>query len=394
MRGRHQGLRAGDTVHALRRARTLGVVVLLTVGFVIASATAAWAYLSASSTGSALATAGTVTRGRTPTATVSGRDVTLSWPSSTLSNGTPVREYIITKTNVPGSLAATLTTSCAGTVSLTSCADKGLAENGASETTWTYTVTPDFDQWKGAPSPGVTVTVPGPALSLKTTSFTTGGGTTAATVKNYFDTETVYFCVTADLATTCPSADRAGTATVPASGGTTTKTITIPRGLPSGTHTLYAKGSDGSNPTGVSISVTDPPSVPPTVTPTSIAGISLVTTTLGGGTISCVTAHRTHVTCIATGVSSPGVDTKVALVNATGTPVANATGATITVAAHPSTATTPIGTVTPTSATIAAGQSATSKSFTLAGLGTPWVAKVTFSVTIGTRTLTLTVTAS
>lgn len=240
-----------------RRRHLLRFITLLTIGFVLASSGAAWAYLKSTSGGNGLAATGQVNPGNEPTATVSGRDVTLSWSASTLTNGTTVRDYTITKTNItPGTLPTTITTSCAGTVSVTSCTDKGLAENGVAATTWTYRVTPYFDHWIGTPSPfSLTVTVPGPTLSLTKTSFTTAGGTTTATVSSYFDTETAYFCLTNDLTTTCPSADKVGMATVPASGGTTTKSITIPAGLSPGSHTLYAKGSATSNPTRVALSI-------------------------------------------------------------------------------------------------------------------------------------------
>jgi|GEM_PF-6161995 len=242
-----------------RRSQRIARVLLFAVGFMLFSATAAYAFFSSTSDGTGLAKAGQVNGGNSPSGTVSGRDVALTWTAATLSNGHAVSGYTVTKTNVaPGTLSTTVNGSCAGTPSASPCTDKGVAENGTSATTWKYTVTPVYDQWKGNPSStSATVTVPGPTLSLATTSFTTSGGTTTATVSNYFDTEIAHFCVTSD-ATSCPAADTAGTATIPSSGGAKTQSITIPSGLSTGSHTLYAEGTSGSNPTGVTITVTSP----------------------------------------------------------------------------------------------------------------------------------------
>src|SRR5207237_957571 len=104
-----------------------------------------------------------------------------------------------------------------------------------------------------AASPGsATVNVPGPALSLGSSSFTTDGGGTNATVSNFFDNEGVAYCL--DQNTSC-SGTQLGIATVPASGGTVTSSITIPAGISAGTHTVYAVGSLGSTPS-ASINIT------------------------------------------------------------------------------------------------------------------------------------------
>lgn len=231
----------------------------------LALPSAAWALLSTqvTLTGGQLGAA-TVNKGNTPTATVSGRDVTLSWTASTLSGGRAVTAYAISRTNTsPGSLSTTVAGTCASTPSSPPCTDKGLPENGTSATTWKYKVTPKFDLWTGtASTAGTLVTVPGPTLALTTTSFTTSGGTTTSTVANYFDTEVAHFCLGTSAAadtTTCTGAGlhTLGTKSVGASGGTTTKSLTIPA-LPAGSYTLYAKGSAGSDPAGVAITVAAP----------------------------------------------------------------------------------------------------------------------------------------
>ena len=236
--------------------RFFSPLVLVVCGFLFASAGAAYAYWSASGSGNASATATTLGAGNQPTATVSGRDVTLSWGAFT--NAT---SYTVARSNVaPQNLSTTLIGSCATPPTGTSCADTSLPENGTSATNWTYTDTPNVHNWLGVTSsPSSTVIVPAPTLSMTTTSFTTAGGTTSATVANYFDSETAYYCVDNDVTTSCPSGDKASpaSASVPPSGGTLTTSLTIPSGLSLGTHTLYAKGSSGSNPAGVTFTVSN-----------------------------------------------------------------------------------------------------------------------------------------
>jgi hypothetical protein len=91
-----------------------------------ALAASAWAYwtatFAAGSTGAAAAA--TVNGGAIPTVALSaiGREVTLSWGASTLSNGVPVSGYVV-KRYPAGGGAGDLSPvgTCSGTVSTTSC---------------------------------------------------------------------------------------------------------------------------------------------------------------------------------------------------------------------------------------------------------------------------------
>ena len=174
------------------RGRRSWIVTFLAIALVLALATAAYAYWSATGNTNISGAAGSVGAGQKPTFSVSGRDVTLSWGAATNASS-----YTVARTNVsPGSLSTTLNGSCAGTVSGTSCTDTALPLDGTNATTWTYTDRGKLASWTGAASPASdTVTIPGPSLSLGTTSFTTGGGTTSATVANFFDNEGVTYCV-------------------------------------------------------------------------------------------------------------------------------------------------------------------------------------------------------
>jgi hypothetical protein len=230
------------------------VVVGAAFAFVVLAAIAAFAFYSytdSSNTHVARAAAGSVGTGQQPTATVSGRDVTVSWGAATNASA-----YNVARANVsPQALSTTEHGTCASSVAGLSCTDTGIVENGTAATNWTYTDTGTLHAWTGPVSPNsATVTVPGPTLSLGTTSFTADGGNTSATVANFFDNEAVTYCV--DQSTSCSAGNTLGSDTVPASGGTkTTATITIPAGLSVGSHTVYAIGSSGSLPS-VAINVT------------------------------------------------------------------------------------------------------------------------------------------
>jgi hypothetical protein len=178
--------------------------------------------------------------------------VTLTWFAATNAS-----KYTIARANVsPQGLSTTLNGTCASTVSALTCTDIGVVENGTSPTNWTYADTPGLStNWVGATSsPSSTVTIPAPSLSLGTTAFTADGGSTSATVANFFDNEGITYCL--DQSSSCTTGDKLGTDTVPATGGSkTTASITVPAGLSVGGHTVWAIGSSGSLPS-VSITVT------------------------------------------------------------------------------------------------------------------------------------------
>ena len=232
--------RRDASAHHLR-GRRARIVVFTAMFLVVAGSSAAYGYFGLSATGQAQATALTIGAATVPSVSVSGRDVSLSWTAATNATG-----YAVARANViPQSLSTTLNGTCSGGVTGTSCVDAGLPESGSSATNWTYTDTGTNSSWSGATSsPSATVSIPAPSVNLVATTFSTAGGTTNATVTSYFDNENVTFCV--DQSSSCPTADVLGTATLPASGGSVTKSISLPSGLSVGSHTVYAIGSAGS----------------------------------------------------------------------------------------------------------------------------------------------------
>ncbi len=104
---------------------------------------AAWS-LSASGTGAAKAK--TMAGGNTPSASVAGSNVTVSWTASTFPEGGSIPTYIVKRYNTVGA-AQTVLADCAPTVTGTSCVEKGVPVG-----TWKYSVTPALGLWLGAES--------------------------------------------------------------------------------------------------------------------------------------------------------------------------------------------------------------------------------------------------
>src|SRR4029453_15912479 len=139
---------------------------------VAGTAATAWAYwttnAAAGSHGSAVAS--TVNQGPTPTANLAalGREVSVSWGTSTLANGAPVTGYLVKRYPAGGGVGTISPIgTCAGTVAATSC-----LEDDVPAGTWKYTVTPVVGTWRGAESllSGI-VTVAGPALTVNGSPF-------------------------------------------------------------------------------------------------------------------------------------------------------------------------------------------------------------------------------
>ena len=113
------------------------------VGMMLLLAGAALAYwVTTDSSHPATAVAGTIGTAGTPSPSVSGRDVTLTWGTATNASA-----YTVSRSNVsPQNLPTTEHGSCSNSVSApaTTCTDTGVAENGTSAANWTYTVTPSL----------------------------------------------------------------------------------------------------------------------------------------------------------------------------------------------------------------------------------------------------------
>lgn len=319
--------------------------------------------------------------GATPTTAVSGRDIAVSWSASALAGSSPAvtsSSYTVTRfSSAAPTVAITPTNGCAGTLSVLTCTESGLAAGS-----WLYAITPGRSAWLGnRGTSSATATVGSAALSLSSSTLTTAGGTLTGTVSNYRDSQTVNFCFDQAPASACTSANRVGVATVPAAGGTVAATLTIASGTAAGSHTISAYGSLG-----------DAATQTVTVSAAAIVGLEFTNTQVNGGsvTLNCgaVTAKRT---CTG-GVTGNNGDNRsftftITLVNASDKAVNNP-GAVATVSFSQTG-----GQSTPASVTIASGSPSTATvTYSLSngsGSGT-----IVASVTISGVTYTVTATVS
>ena len=136
------------------------VALLATTAFVASPVQPASAAFSASALGAATASAQTIPQAATPTTSVAGRDVTVSWAPTVASGGTTATSYVVRRYNT-SNVAQTVLSACV-TVTTNSC-----VENLVPVGTWTYSVQARIGTWAGAESAKsaqVTVVTPPPAL--------------------------------------------------------------------------------------------------------------------------------------------------------------------------------------------------------------------------------------
>jgi hypothetical protein len=109
--------------------------------------TEAWAVWSASGTGSAAGAAAVVPTGATPSASVSGTSVLVSWSAASLSSGTSVAGYTVSRYDATTDAQAVVGAGCSGVVTTTSCTETSVPAGN-----WVYTDTPVEVNWTGAAS--------------------------------------------------------------------------------------------------------------------------------------------------------------------------------------------------------------------------------------------------
>jgi hypothetical protein len=249
------------------RARTFRVLVVAVLALAslvplhAASAFGFWTGYGTLGTGSGAATAGTLAAGSAPTAVVTGSltNVVVSWSARSLSNGTAASGYIVNRYSWSGSTPQTITAGCTGTVSALTCTESSMPTGS-----WYYTVTPVYQNWRGAESGPSGRVNTGPAtMTLAKTLF--GGSTplpatTTGTVSGFAPGESIsYVLDTGTVLTGSP-------ATVDATGSASFS-LTIPASASDGSHTVKVVGAVASP--GVAIVVdTTAPAISLAVSPT------------------------------------------------------------------------------------------------------------------------------
>ncbi len=241
---------------------------LVVAAVTVTTAAAAWAYwtTTASANSKGAAAAATVNQGATPSvsATAIGREVTVSWGASMLSNGAPVAGYLVERYPSDGGAAMISPIgSCGGTVAATGC-----VEDDVPAGTWVYAVTPVVGNWRGAESlsSGV-VTIAAATLTLNgspfgNAAFTPATANATGSLSGFSGTgsgghgEDVSYRL--DSSTTLNgSPSYVGT-----NGSATISSLAIPKSAGDGPHTVYALGDAAYSPsqasTGIVIDTTAP----------------------------------------------------------------------------------------------------------------------------------------
>jgi hypothetical protein len=257
---RPRAARAGRGRLLARRA----TAVALLGGFLAVLTAAAWAYWSASATPGSVgaAAAATVNQGATPSAiAAAGRKVTVSWGASTLSGGHAVDGYVVKRYDAATAALQTTLSSCAGTISATTCIERGVPSGQ-----WQYSVTPVFaTHWQGpeGAKSGV-VTVGDATITLAKTIFGAPlPQNTTGALAGFSDAEGVSYRLDASTPLT-------GSPSSVGSDGTAAITsLTIPS-TTEGAHTVYAIGDAAPSPSMATVAIvtdTIAPAVSALVTP-------------------------------------------------------------------------------------------------------------------------------
>ena len=166
--------------------RKLLAVVLAVILTVVAAI--AWGFWTAGAAagGNGGATATSVNQGATPTASVTGTVVTVSWAARTLANGTAVSGYLVKRYNAATSVEQTILSACTGTIAALTCNETGVPIGS-----WKYTVTPVIANfWQGAVSAYSNTAV---VVATDTTGPTNAITLSSVTGGAYKNANTVYY---------------------------------------------------------------------------------------------------------------------------------------------------------------------------------------------------------
>ena len=134
----------------MRSRLVLLLVVVVAVAFP-GGAAAAWRLVRS---GSAAALAKTLGSGNRPTASVTGRKVTVTWTASSFTTGGTAPGYLVRRYNATTGAGQGALNGCSGTITGLTC-----TENSVPTGSWQYTITPAAGNWRGPESIKSTVVV-------------------------------------------------------------------------------------------------------------------------------------------------------------------------------------------------------------------------------------------
>jgi hypothetical protein len=207
---------------------------LVAVLVVPAIALAAW---TKTGPGYGYSKAQTMSSGNAPTASVSGRNVTVSWTASS-GAAVPVDGYKVRR-YADGGGVQTIGANCTGTIAALTC-----TENNVASGDWRYTVAPVHQGWQGTESTqSAKTTVGAPSMSLSPGSVSSLPAALSGSISNFKSGQTVTFRL--DDPSTGTVLTGSISPTPVQTNGNATVNVTIPNGTSNGSHTVYAIGSNG-----------------------------------------------------------------------------------------------------------------------------------------------------
>lgn len=212
------------------------IVIVIAAAAAVGAPAAAADGWQASGPGLGYAAAATMPPGATPTATVSGREVIVSWTAG--AGAVPVDGYLVRRYDANGHAEA-IGVGCSGTVAATSC-----TEHAVPAGTWRYTIVAAHAGWRGAESPASEpAAVSAPSLTLAPAAVNELPAALSGTLASFAAAQTVTFRLD-DPATGTTLAGAISPTPVPLGGGASVS-VTLPGGVADGAHTIYAIGSAG-----------------------------------------------------------------------------------------------------------------------------------------------------
>ena len=216
--------------------RSLAILAaLIAIAALPVPALASW---QAGGTGNAYSKATSIVAGNVPTASVSGRNVTVNWSASSVSGGPTAASYTIKRYNGSGQ-QQTVGSGCSGTIAATSC-----TENAVPPGNWRYSVTPHYQSWTGTESAqGAEVTVDSPSLSLAPSTVTSLPQNLTGQIQAFVSGQTVSFRL--DDPTSGQVLTGNITPTPVPNDGSASVSVTLPGSVSNGQHTIYALGDQG-----------------------------------------------------------------------------------------------------------------------------------------------------
>lgn len=219
---------------ALRHSRWAVFTLVLAISQLVGAR--AYASYAASATVTVASSAQIVPRATAPLAAANGSTITVSWPATTLSGGTPAPQHTVRRYDTAGVLLVTLPACAIG--GATSCIDTGVAAGS-----YAYTVQAGVGAWLGAES------ALSPTVLVSAQSFALTSSATITALPSVVTGTLGAFAVDELLTFRLDSPTGAlltGSPTVVASSTAQAVSMTVPAGTSDTNHAIYAIGSRGS----------------------------------------------------------------------------------------------------------------------------------------------------